>query len=485
MEREGVGGPASPAAAARHTRLACETGFQGACTSPTGRPAVASTPSPEVDAMVEAFRGASVAAPTGRADSLPRDLPAISVERFRLRNGLEVVMSPGGSERLARVQVTYPTGANGAPEGRHEAAHFAEHVSYHPTSRNPAGLLAATEALGATEYNGHTFAEGMTFHLEVPASALEGALALEADRMGASLDRVSEAAFENERRIITREWVTRHRDDPPAVALRAFGQRDARFLSPGSAPDEFAALTLADVRRYARDWHVPSNAQVTVVGGFDPTAARASIERYFGPIPAGDPPPRPRRAQVGPLDGESVVRVVAPAPSAETSLIVVWPLPPRYDEGGVELRLLPRLLATAAPVTLPRSVVRSIHFDIATNGDLTYLYFVARIAPGRSPEEALLRLDVALDEFRDMLPFEGLYTGPVGDLIRDVEEEAWSLSQRATRIALRPDPQDPGGFREEVRRLRAVAPPTFRALCERWFSPHRRLIVHDAPRGAR
>jgi predicted Zn-dependent peptidase len=50
------------------------------------------------------------------------------------------------------------------------------------------------------------------------------------------------------------------------------------------------AATLADVRSFYDTYYVPSNAVLVVAGDFDPKATRASIERYFGPLPTRPAP---------------------------------------------------------------------------------------------------------------------------------------------------------------------------------------------------
>ncbi len=67
--------------------------------------------------------------------------------------------------------------------------------------------------------------------------------------------------------------------------------------------------TLADVEAFFRSHYTPSNAVLTIAGGFEPRRARALVERYFGPIPGGKrPKPRPVPGARPASGAEAVVR---------------------------------------------------------------------------------------------------------------------------------------------------------------------------------
>jgi zinc protease len=58
--------------------------------------------------------------------------------------------------------------------------------------------------------------------------------------------------------------------------------------------EDIEAATLEDVQKFFRTYYTPNNAVLTLAGDFEPAAALARIEHYFGDIPSGPPlPPLP------------------------------------------------------------------------------------------------------------------------------------------------------------------------------------------------
>ena len=55
--------------------------------------------------------------------------------------------------------------------------------------------------------------------------------------------------------------------------------------------EDLNRASLADVSDFFASHYAPNNAVLTIAGDFDPSAAQALVERYFGPIPANSTVP--------------------------------------------------------------------------------------------------------------------------------------------------------------------------------------------------
>lgn len=75
---------------------------------------------------------------------------------------------------------------------------------------------------------------------------------------------------------------------------------------------DLQSFTLTDAERFYETYYVPSNMVTVVVGDVDPQRVLALAERYFGRIPAGEPPP-PLRTTEPPQIAEKVIRLYDPA----------------------------------------------------------------------------------------------------------------------------------------------------------------------------
>jgi hypothetical protein len=109
--------------------------------------------------------------------------PSYAVERFRLDNGLRVVLSPDSSSPVVAVAVYYDVGMRSEPQGRTGFAHLFEHL-----------MFQGSASLGKTEHfthvqgnggslNGSTHVDYTNYYEVMPSAATELALFLEADRM--------------------------------------------------------------------------------------------------------------------------------------------------------------------------------------------------------------------------------------------------------------------------------------------------------------
>src|SRR6185436_6519269 len=127
-----------------------------------------------------------------------------------------------------------------------------------------------------------------------------------------------------------------------------------RFLTIGKHED-LTAASLDDVKAFFKTWYVPANATLTLVGDFDPPAAKKLIERWFGSFPRSEKP-RP---------------VVVPAPSIRPAEVTItnddfaklrritfaWHSPARYAEGDAELEVAANALSQEGPGRLYRALV--------------------------------------------------------------------------------------------------------------------------------
>jgi zinc protease len=213
------------------------------------------------------------------------DLPQI--ERFRLANGLDVVLERNHRQPRVAVVMAYDVGSRDDPPGYAGLAHLVEHLTYrgsrHLGSYQGPDLL---EAAGAGEMNGKTEADRTVYYAVVPAGALELALFIESERMAFTLEAFNERAFELERSIVANEL--RLRD---SVELRFFGYmrtalygEDHPYARSSEADQDLDHIKLSDAAWFFQAAYRPDRAHLVVVGNFEPNVVKALIARYFGSV---------------------------------------------------------------------------------------------------------------------------------------------------------------------------------------------------------
>jgi predicted Zn-dependent peptidase len=143
---------------------------------------------------------------------------------------------------------------------------------------------------GATGINAFT-AEDLTAYFEtLPANKLELWFWMEADRLKNRVFR----EFYSERDVVYEE---RRRGVESTPTGKFDESLNSTFWtsSPYSWdvigwPSDLAAITRAQAEDYYAKFYAPQNLTAMLIGDFDPKAALALAERYFGSIPAGTQP---------------------------------------------------------------------------------------------------------------------------------------------------------------------------------------------------
>jgi len=286
---------------------------------------------------------------------------AAGIERT-LDNGLRVhlIDAPGG--RTAAVLVLFDVGSDHDPPGRCGLAHLVEHlyVTAAAGEVTPARDIDGYLAAYPEGWNAQTATDCTVIASIVPADGLDDELIDAAARLGDL--RIEQADLDREvPRVI--DEVERMFGAGPMLAAINHGRELVRPTPHGGRrgglPGEVAALTLEDVRAFARRYR-PASARLVVVA---PKATNRfeRIETLFGSIESG-PPAGPPAASAGPRaagdDRETVHRASAPlAPAGAPSIAAVAIAPPAPGTPGTVATLvaLARLMERTGPG--PRATV--------------------------------------------------------------------------------------------------------------------------------
>ena len=217
---------------------------------------------------------------------------SIPYTKYKLANGLTVILHEDHSDPLVHVDVTYHVGSNREEPGRSGFAHFFEHMMFQG-SENVADEehFKIVSNAGGT-LNGSTNTDRTNYYQTVPANQLETVLWLEADRMGVFLDAVTQEKFEVQRETVKNERGQRVDNQPYGRALETLSKSLYPEGHPYSWPvigwiEDLNRADLEDLKRFFLRWYGPNNAALTIGGDIDPMQTLEWVNKYFGPIPAG------------------------------------------------------------------------------------------------------------------------------------------------------------------------------------------------------
>jgi zinc protease len=227
---------------------------------------------------------------------------AIPYRKYRLDNGLTVVLHEDHSDPMVHVDVTYHVGSAREEPGRSGFAHFFEHMMFEGSANVAAGEFSKIVSDAGGTLNGSTNSDRTNYYETLPLNQLETALWLEADRMGLLLEAVTQEEFEIQRAAVKNERGQRVDNQPYGRTSETM----MRNLYPPDHPyswpvigwiEDLEAAELDDLQRFFLRWYGPNNATLTIGGAIDLAQTLQWIAKYFGPIPSGpavtDLTPRP------------------------------------------------------------------------------------------------------------------------------------------------------------------------------------------------
>jgi predicted Zn-dependent peptidase len=321
----------------------------------------------------------------------------VPVARHRLSNGLEVLLHEDHGVPLVAVNVLYHAGAKDEPKGRSGLAHLVEHLSFTGTLHAPEGAhFELLQRAGARDVNGSTTVDWTSYVETVPKGALDLALWLEEERM-AFFGTTLEATFERERNVVKNERRQRY-ENAPGGMVRVFVNAATfpeghPYHTPAIGDErEIDAATLEEARAFHGTYYVPSNATLVLAGDFDARTALASVERTLGAVA---PRPQPAlRDTPTPVKLAGETRLVIEAAVDRPSVVVAWPVVPRFAPGWTELEVGTDSLEGAVAYGLMKEESLAERVDVNIEGrQLASLFTIeATLKPGASPEKALAQI---------------------------------------------------------------------------------------------
>lgn len=336
----------------------------------------------------------------------------IAFEKYRLQNGLEVILHQDPAMPLVAVNIWYHVGPVNEPPGRSGFAHLFEHLMFEGSKHVGPNFDRLLEAAGATNSNGTTSWDRTNYFETVPRQHLEMALWIESDRMGFLRDAITQERLDVQRDVVKNERRQSYENAPYGPSTLVF--LDTLFPTGhpyhgaviGSMQD-LSAATLHDVHAFADAYYVPSNATLTIAGDMDVATTKGWVDKYFGTLASV---PRPARQAPHARTLPQPMRIVMREPVEIAKVAFGWIAPPAYQESHAPLSILAGLFADGKSSRLYRSLVvdRRIAVDVNADMDANALASVfsidAMVARGTPSSEVERQLEAELKRVADTPP---------------------------------------------------------------------------------
>jgi zinc protease len=217
-----------------------------------------------------------------------REQYRIKHAKFVLKNGLTLIVHEDKSVPLVAVNMWYHVGSRNEKRGRTGFAHLFEHFFFNGSENHPFGFREAMDDLGANNRNGTTNTDRTNFFEDVPVSALDKTLFLEADRMGFLGGYISKEMLERERGVVQNEK-RQGENSPygrvfPQISDKVYPYSHPYSWSTIGSMEDLNAASLADIKTWYETYYGPNNAVISLAGDISPDKALALVTKYFGDI---------------------------------------------------------------------------------------------------------------------------------------------------------------------------------------------------------
>lgn len=238
--------------------------------------------------------------------ALNAQAPRIRFEKYKLPNGLTVILHQDRTAPVVAVTTLYHVGSKNEDTGRTGFAHFFEHLLFEGSENIKRGEFDKYVSNAGGALNANT-SQDRTFYYELlPSNQLELGLWLESERMMHA--KIEQVGVNTQREVVKEEKRQRIDNQPYGSVLtevlkRAFRQHPYRWAPIGSL-EHLNAASLDEFINFYKTYYVPNNCVLSIAGDFDIQKTKQLIEAYFAPIPKGTKPINRPDITEPPLGGE-------------------------------------------------------------------------------------------------------------------------------------------------------------------------------------
>lgn len=438
--------------------------------------------------------GAFADAPTGDGVDIP-------LRYETLGNGLRVVLAEDHTVPTATVAVYYGVGYRNEPRGRTGFAHLFEHIFFAGSQNLPEPVFYYYISNLGGIANGSTRLDFTNYFGVVPANALDAFLWAEADRMAAPT--INEAIFQRERDVVRNEIFVN-------VQNRAYG--DWTWVDLPMAANEnwhnahnfygdlndLDTATVDDARAFFAQYYTPRNAVLVIAGSFDTDTTLATVEQYFGDIPAGPDLPEidvsePRQTI------EKRAQLTDPL-ATQPGLAIAYHMPERGTPEYFAMILIDQILTRGGDARLQQHLVDDLGYGSGVGGGINLLgnafnydgpmlWTASLIHDGAvAPDTVLEAFDQVIDDLRETPVNEAVLASARSKFLAEFYMQfdygtRFGVADLLASFALFDD--DPGRINRIEDGFEQVTPALIQRVARDWLRRDNRTVLELIPGNGR
>ena len=304
------------------------------------------------------FLSCAIALTSSALAETPRtSLKPITFTEYDLPNGLHVILHENHAAPVVASYVLYHVGSKNERPDRTGFAHFFEHLMFEGSVNIPRGTIDKLVSGAGGNLNASTGFDKTDYYLNLPSNQLKLALWIESERM--MHNRIDEKGVETQRKVVKEERSMRYDNQPYGSLfekLVGFTLKDTPYSwTPIGSVQYIDQAKIEEFRDFWKTWYVPNNATLAIAGDINIAETKKLIADYFGSIPKGAEPPRPKFELKDPAGPQKLV--VKEEKTPLNASLHVWHACNERDPDAYALDLLANILARGRSSRLYRRLV--------------------------------------------------------------------------------------------------------------------------------
>ncbi len=427
---------------------------------------------------------------TAKKNESPFSVP---FEKYKLSNGLTVILHEDKSDPIAAVAVVFHVGSSREVPGKTGFAHLFEHMMFQRSENVGEDQLFRLIQGAGGELNGGTSFDYTVYYEVIPKNALEMALWLESDRLGYLENTVTQTAFANQQNVVQNE-------KRQGVDNTPYGHNEALILKniyPQGHPyswdvigemEDLQNATVEDVKAFHRKFYGPNNATLVVAGDINREEVKAMIEKYFGEIPAGQPVEKtsPRPATLS-----STIKLYHEDNFAKAPMLtMVFPTVEQFSKDSYALDYLGQLLSSGKKAPLYKVLVRDkkLTSSVYAYNQSLELAGTFEISVTANPGVNLTDVEKAVFEAFDLFEKEGFSEADLTALKAKNETSFYGqfssiLSKSFTLGEYQMFRDDPAYYNNDFKAEQAVTSQDIKNVFEKYIKGKNFVMTSFVPKG--
>ena len=414
----------------------------------------------------------------------------LKVERFKLENGLTVLLHEDHTIPMISFHTWYRVGSRDESPGVTGAAHMLEHMMFKGAKKYSGKEFDQILHKNGITNNAFTTNDYTGFYENLPSSKLELIMQVEVDRMR-SLS-IAPEALKSELQVVgeERRWRV---DNNPVSKLRESMMEILYTTHPYHWPvigymQDIQAYTPEKLRKFYDQYYVPNNAVLVLAGDIDTQRVKKMVIQYYGPLPFVQLPVRQYPAEPDP---QKAVRFVKKSDVQSPSVIMAYKTVAAGHADQYALDLIANLLGAGSSSRLNKSLVYQAQIateagaESETTADPGFFSLHAILAPGQSVAKAeslleseALRLQKTQVSTKELQKVKNQMMKDYIEGLMTIDGQAQSLA--VTEI-LRGDYQ---AIFEDLKKYEAVTAQDIQRAAKIYLNKKRRVTAVLVPKGA-